>query len=240
MLAQKAKTIAVVTAYLIGPALRKRKIPEIIVLQRGLWLMKWSPTCRCIADGLSVECPVKHLWIAVAALGLLMPAGFANASAVTDPTVIINKTDPSCSSSGVICFHSIFGVGAVELDLVNGLLPSEDLEYAGDRFNPHDSLTTLFVILDGVLPNEKYTCSSNVFSDCSLVFPWDISGFTWGKDWRKFDVFEFTDPTSTISSGAGFEASVTTPEPGTLLLLLSGLVPVIGFGRKRWGSGGAA
>lgn len=178
--------------------------------------------------------------LAIAALvGGLIPVGFAKAdSTPIDPTVVINSTDPTCTTSGVTCFFSMNGVAAIELDLVNGLLPPTEFEYGGDLIDPVNTLSKLFVVLDGIAPGLSYTCSSNIFSNCSqvtlsLVPSWDC-GSDWGSELNNFLVFEFTG--GSLSSGGGIEASVTTPEPGTMLLLLTGVVPLFLFGRRRLSS----
>ena len=183
---------------------------------------------------------MRALLASVALVAALIPVGFAKAdSTPLDPTVVINKTgDPTCTidsgDSGLNCFSSIAGIGAFEIDLVNGLLPAVQYTYAGPLFSMDTTpLNTLFVILDGVNPSEQYTCASD-FSTCSLVasssLPFWLRSL---EDGSNFDVFEFTNFTSSFSTGAGFDVSVTTSEPGTMLLFLTGLVPLGLFRRSK-------
>jgi hypothetical protein len=176
------------------------------------------------------------------ALGLLIPVGLAKAdSTPVDPTVVINKTgDPICTDastdSGLNCFNSIAGIGAFEVDLVNGLLPAVQFTYAGPLFSFDTTpLNTLFVVLDGIVPGEQYTCSSDLFSNCSLVASFNLPSWCAGlEDGSNFDVFEFTGLIGLFPTGSGLYASVVpTPEPGTVFLILLGLVPLFFSGRRK-------
>lgn len=176
--------------------------------------------------------------VGVALALLMIPVGFVNASGV-DPTIIINNTPHDATD---------FNGGTLNTTIVNGTL---NFLYTGAV--PLTSLTISFKITTF----ESFSCFSDIFVDCSI-------GFNPITDFISFDFSggpgtclhnnppggtcpgEILPDTGFSIAGSGFGANgqnVTisgTPEPGTLLLLLSGLGPVIGFSRRRWGSRSAA
>ena len=107
------------------------------------------------------------------------------------------------------------------INLTDGLFPLELFEYTGSK-----TLTELFVQLNGVLPDEGYFCKSDIFTGA-------CGGFLPNQD-RYPDSLGLIFKGGTLTQGTEFTVQVVTPEPGTLILLLSGMLPLLFFGRKRW------
>jgi hypothetical protein len=155
---------------------------------------------------------VKLRYLLLFALALTIPAGFVHANPV-DPSVIINKTSSDATT---------FSMNSVNDPLVimlnsQGLASLQSFEYIGTA-----PLTKLFVELDGTLPLEQFDCVSNIFTECG--------SFSTGVGDEVGLIFE----DGTLSQNEMFTVEVATPEPGTMVLLLTGALPLIGFGRRRW------
>lgn len=148
----------------------------------------------------------------VLVIALLLSASAALASPI-DPTVVINRAkDPSQSFSKNSEAHPLV------VTLQNGLLPIMSFDYTGEK-----TLTKLFIQLDGALQGEEFFCQSNIFKGpCGSFSTGNAADvgliFTKGK----------------LLGGQGITMAVVTPEPGTLILLLTGAFPLIGFARRRW------
>jgi hypothetical protein len=168
---------------------------------------------------------VKLRYLLLFALALLIPAGFVHANPV-DPSVIINKT-----SLDATAFTGLFDVtlgadGGADVTFINAL--SFDI-------------TTLTIQFQVPLPTGVNTCSSDIFSTCGV----EALSFNSQTNLLTED-FVFSGGTITPGelfsfSAAGFTGanpnvvvSSTTPEPGTIVLLLTGALPLIGLGRRRW------
>lgn len=183
-------------------------------------------------------------------LALLIPAGFAHASAVSgDPSVIINRSaDPSgCGGSGQpICYSG----GVLSLSF-SPSTTGFDFEYVGTT-----ALTSMTIEFQGTV-GDSYSCSTDIFYSCSTIntgsslveflfsggtggsMPCQNNGSTGGQC-----LGEIQPPTSNGATffgidGTGFTQPTTvtvspTPEPATFVLLFTGLGPLIGFGRRRW------
>lgn len=166
---------------------------------------------------------MKTLYALIIGLGLIFSANVARADASpVDPTVIINGVDPSCSTSGVTCFatNSISNPIVMGLDS-NGLLAPITFVYNGNS-----TLTELFVAFSDSLPFESFTCASNIFTSCGFV---STVGTPLSNDVELF--FKGGE----LTSGEGFSVQVSpTPEPSAALLLLTGMLPIMIFGRNRW------
>lgn len=146
------------------------------------------------------------------ALALLIPAGLASASPV-DPSVIINHC--------IFCDASTFATNSVTSPLVimlnsQGLAPLQTFEYTGTA-----TLKKLYVELVGALPLEQFDCLSDIFTGCG--------SFNTGVNNEVGLIFE----DGTLSHDEVFTAEVGTPEPGTIVLLLTGGALLIGLAR-RW------
>ncbi|HVB35956.1 MAG TPA: PEP-CTERM sorting domain-containing protein [Candidatus Acidoferrales bacterium] len=176
---------------------------------------------------------LRLVWFTVLALALLIPAGFAVASPASlpgDPSVIINKT-----ASDATPF-----TGSFDVTLVDG---GADIVFQNTL---SVDITSLVIQFQVPLPTGTNTCASDIFSACgfqNVSFNEETGLLTenfvfGGGDITPGELFSFSadgffgaNPNATISS---------TPEPGTILLLLTGGIPLLGFGRKRWAANRAA
>jgi hypothetical protein len=162
-----------------------------------------------------------HRYVLIA-LALLICAGFASANPVDDPSVIINRT-----TSDATPFTGLFDItlsgGNANVLFENAL--SVDI-------------TKVIVQFEVPLPTGVNTCSSDIFSSCGIqsisfnsktdlltedfVF---AGGVITPDELFSFSAGGFTgaNPIATVS---------TTPEPGTVVLLLTGALPLLGFARK--------
>ncbi|MGH9864266.1 MAG: PEP-CTERM sorting domain-containing protein [Candidatus Acidiferrales bacterium] len=172
---------------------------------------------------------MKLRYALLIALALMFSAGLAKAGPV-DPTVIIDDppTPPNCQQ--VTCFSG----NTIVLDLLNGFLPKTGFAYTGSS-----TLTTLFVVLDDVLPGEVFTCSSNIFlGPCKIGNTQGANDDDQGQEIDDDeDSIEISFTGGSLKTNDGITAQVSpTPEPGTMVLLLSGVLPLFLIGRKRWGT----
>lgn len=173
---------------------------------------------------------MKFLLAIAAAIGILIPAGFATADPVPfDPTVVVNSTDPTCGVD-VICFSSNSVSNPIIVSLVNGLLPAVQFEYANADGSTTGlaPLSELFIALGGALPFEEFGCSSDIFASCSFINTFNTS--------LSSDV-ELKFFNGTLDPGAGLTVAVVVPEPSSIVLMLTGFfsLVLIGFlGAKRF------
>lgn len=161
---------------------------------------------------------LRHLLLI--AVALIIPAGFASATPV-DPSVIINGSPKDATP-----FTGMFDVtlvgGAANVTFQNAL----DVD-----------ITQLTVQFKVPFPTGVNTCSSDIFSSCGVSFI-SVMGkfvtedfvFGGGGSISPGEMFSFSadgfigaNPNVVVSS---------TPEPGTIVLLLTGGLLLIGFGRK--------
>lgn len=158
---------------------------------------------------------MKLRYLLLIAIVLVVPAQFASASPV-DPTVIINRV--SIGDAITFSSNSITNPLVIMLNS-QGLLPSTDLDYTGP------AQQNLFIALAGSLPFEAFDCGkSNVFTGgCKFI---STVGTTFSNDVE----IEFLGP---LEPGFFTIEVDATPEPGTIVLLLTGGVLLIGLGR-RW------
>ncbi|HEV2420280.1 MAG TPA: PEP-CTERM sorting domain-containing protein [Candidatus Acidoferrales bacterium] len=157
---------------------------------------------------------MKLRYLLLVAFALIVPAQFANASPV-DPTIIVNRLvggDALTFSSNSITNPLVITLNS------QGLLPTEDLDYTGP------ATTNLFIALADSLPFEAFDCGpSNIFTGCKFI---STVGTPFSND-VEIELLGPLDP-------GYFSIEVTaTPEPGTIVLLLTGGVLLVGLGR-RW------
>lgn len=160
---------------------------------------------------------MKTLCALLLGIGFLFSAGSAIATpAPIDPSVIINRTPHDA-----ITFSTNSITNPLVIDLVNGFSPAISFEYTGT--NP---LTKLFVQLDGAFPLETFFCQSDIFTG-------DCGSFNTGSSTEDGLIFQRKKGTNEeITTDEEFSVAVAAPEPGTLLLVLSGLA-LFPFLRKR-------
>lgn len=156
---------------------------------------------------------MKLRYLLLVAFALIVPTQFASASPV-DPTIIVNKL----IGGDAITFsmNSISDPLVIALNS-QGLLPTVDLDYTGP------AQQNLFIALSGSLPFEAFDCGpSNVFSGCKFIS-------TVNTQFSNDVEIELLGP---LTPGF-FSVEVTaTPEPGTIILLATGGLLLIGLGRK--------
>jgi hypothetical protein len=153
---------------------------------------------------------MKLRFLLFVALALMIPVGFASATPV-DPSVIINGGPHDATTFSM---NSVTDPLVIMLN-AQGLAPLESFEYTGTK-----TLTKLYVQLDGALPLEEFDCVSNIFKECG--------GFNTGVSDDEGLIFE----DGTLTQDEQFTVEVATPEPATIVLLLTGGLLLIGFGRK--------
>jgi hypothetical protein len=146
------------------------------------------------------------------AVALIIPAGFASATPV-DPSVIINGGPKDATTFSM---NSVTDPLVITLN-AEGLAAIESFEYTGAK-----TLTKLYVQLDGALPLEEFDCVSDIFTGCG--------GFNTGVSDDEGLIFE----DGKLYHDELFTAEVAAaPEPGTVVLVLTGSLLLIGLGR-RW------
>jgi hypothetical protein len=149
----------------------------------------------------------------VIAAALLIPAGFASASPI-DPSVIINH----CLACDAITFSSNSITNPLVITLNSqGLLPTEEFDYTGP------ATTDLFVALADSLPYEDFNCpATDAFRGCDIVS-------TVGTPFSDDVELKLLGP---LDPGMYTIEVTATPEPSTMLLLLTGGALLIGLGRR--------
>jgi PEP-CTERM motif len=158
------------------------------------------------------------LFVAVA---LMIPAGFANATPV-DPSVIINGS-PKDATPFTGMFDVTLVSGAANVTFQNAL----DVD-----------ITQLTVQFKVPFPTGVNTCSSDIFSSCGVSFVAVVGDFVTedfvfggGGSITPGEMFSFSAMGFT---GANPNVLVSsTPEPATIVLLLTGGLLLIGFGRRQ-------
>ena len=159
---------------------------------------------------------LRHLLLF--ALVLLIPAGLTYANPV-DPSVIINR-----AGGDLVKFSMNSMADPLVIDLNNhGLTTSPDFfQYTGTA-----TLTELFVVLDEVIPGETFSCKSNIFTgDCESFIPMPGVGTDGDHDELGFE-FTLGPGGIGLMQNDVFSVQVATPEPGTIILLLTGAIPLI-------------
>jgi len=166
---------------------------------------------------------VKLRSLLLFALILLIPAGLAHATPVGDPSVIINRTT----------LDSTPFTGLFQVTLVSG---TANIVFENAL---NVDITQLTIQFQVPLPTGVNTCSSDIFAHCGV----NAVSFDSHTDLLTED-FVFTggsispDELFTFSAVGFTNANPnviisSTPEPGTMVLLLTGALPLIGFGRRR-------
>lgn len=161
---------------------------------------------------------LRHLLLI--AVALMIPAGFASATPAGDPSVIINRS-PLDATPFTGMFDVALSQGSANVIFENAL----NVDITG--------LTVQFMV---PFPTGVNTCSSDIFSSCGVSFV-SLAG--------KFVTEDFVFSGGSISPDQMFSFAAdgfiganpnvvisSTPEPGTIVLLLTGGLLLIGFGRK--------
>jgi hypothetical protein len=169
----------------------------------------------------------------VAVVGLMSAAAVKADSAPGDPKFLLSKPgDPVCpppSGAGYVCFPDN---SAADPLFVADLNTPFEFVYDGTG-----TLEDLFVsFLKGPL-GTNYTCASvGIFTSapCELTSVADHDG----QETLGFEFFGSI--TDNLTPGQGVVGTLESPEPGSMLLLLSMGLPAIGFARKRWNVGQSA
>jgi hypothetical protein len=155
-------------------------------------------------------------------------------SAPGDPTLLLSKPkDPVCPPPGGADYVCFGDNSAADPLFIAALNTPFEFVYDGPG-----TLEELFVdFLKGPV-GTMYSCSSvdifitapcEPFSSPDIGDPQETLGFVF-----------FGSPTDGLTSGQGVTGMLESPEPGSMLLLLSMGLPAIGFARKRWNVGQSA
>lgn len=169
---------------------------------------------------------MKLRYLLLVAVLLIIPAGFANATPAGDPSVIINR-----SSTDATPFTGTFTVtldsdGGANVIFENAL---------------NVDITGLILQFQVPLPTGENTCESDIFATCGVEslsfneqtglltedFVFGGGGFLAPGDLFSFSAAGFTGANPNVV------ISLPTPEPGTIVLLLTGGLLLIGFGRRQ-------
>ena len=173
---------------------------------------------------------LRYALLVAAAAALLIPAGFASADPVGDPSVIINRSPKDATP-----FTGSFNVtldsdGGAEVTFENAL--SVDI-------------TGLIVQFQVPLPTGVNTCSSTIFKTCGvqdisfntktgfLTEDFVFSGGSIPTEDSGLDPFFSFAAAGFVGANPNVNISLPTPEPGTIALLLTGGLLMFGLGR-RW------
>jgi hypothetical protein len=168
---------------------------------------------------------MKLRYLLMIAIVLMIPTGFANATPVGDPSVIINRSPADATP-----FSGFF---AVTLDDDGG---------ANVIFQNilNTTITELTVQFQVPFPTGVNTCASDIFSSCGVSFislnnktdfVTEDFVFSGGTGITAGEMFSFA-AAGFVGANPNVDIS-STPEPGTIVLLLTGGVLLIGLGR-RW------
>jgi hypothetical protein len=169
----------------------------------------------------------------VAVVGLMSAAAVKADSAPGDPKFLLSKpSDPVCPPAGGADYVCFADNSAVDPLFVADLNTPFEFVYDGPG-----TLENLFVsFLKGPL-GTNYTCGS---VDIFVTLPCEMTSVA-DHDGQETLGFEFFGSvTDNLTPGQGVVGVLESPEPGSMLLLLSMGLPAIGFARKRWNVGQSA
>ena len=164
----------------------------------------------------------------VALVGMMSAVAVKADSAPPDPKVFISKpVDPVCpppAGATYTCFSDNSAANPLFIAELN--TPTEFV------WDGTGTLEELFVdFLKGPV-GTMYSCASvdifitapcESFSSPDIGDPEETLGFVF-----------FGSPTDGLTSGQGVVGDIVTPEPNSMLLLLSLGLPALGFAKKRW------
>jgi hypothetical protein len=195
-------------------------------------MITWHSACIALRQrtfgGVRVKTS-RFLWVVIL-IGL--SAAVAKADGLNDPRIIIHLTGDPAPYDGSAPLVESFTDGGFSLGFV----------YTGST-----NLNQLVLNLTNVPIGEIFQCFTDVWVGCAF----GVTSFDSETQTLTY-TFLFSDPTPGVggacqnNSPAGgtcpgflapgdtFSVTLATPEPSTMLLLLAGLVPLLGFGRKRW------
>lgn len=154
---------------------------------------------------------MKALYALIVGCGLLLSANAALGSPVsTDPSVIVNR----CKTCDATTFSKNSLLDPLKIDLVDGLFPPDVFEYTGTA-----TLSDFYVLIEGALPGETFSCSSDIFTGPCYNLPakGNIDGY---------DLVIFTSGPGGggLTRDEDISASVSAPEPSLMLQLLLSLL----------------
>lgn len=167
---------------------------------------------------------LRYFLFIVAVAALFIPAGFASADPVGDPSVIINRATDATPFTGSFNV-TLDDDGGAEVTFENAL--STDI-------------TGLVVQFQVPLPTGVNTCSSDIFANCGVQnvafnpqtgFLTEDFVFTGGSI-SPDENFSFA-AAGFVGANPNVNISLPTPEDGTLALMLTGGILLLGIGR-RW------
>jgi hypothetical protein len=165
---------------------------------------------------------LRHLLLI--AVALIIPAGFASATPAGDPSAIINRSPLDATPFTGTFDVTLDSDGGANVIFENAL---------------NVDITQITVQFQVPLPTGVNTCLSDIFSNCgveSLAFNPNTKLLTEdfvfsGGSISPDQMFSFTAE-GFIGANPNVVVSSPTPEPGTIVLLLTGGLLLIGFGRK--------
>lgn len=168
---------------------------------------------------------MKLRYLLLIATVLMIPTGFANATPAGDPSVIINRSPADATPFSGFFSVTLDDDGGANVIFQNAL---------------NIDITQLTVQFEVPFPTGVNTCSSDIFSSCGVQFvsindqtdllteDFVFSGGSITPD----EMFSFA-AAGFVGANPNVDISSSTPEPGTIVLLLTGGVLLIGLGRRR-------
>jgi hypothetical protein len=188
----------------------------------------------------------RIMFLAVAAL---MIAGMSAVTAkADDPSIALNKfTDPpACDPTVDICFDG----NALDVPIPMGGGPfTDNFDYTGTT-----TITSIDLDFKGFTEVQTGFCSitppsfsptSNIFATITTTITTvcnpqtgiataDVSLLFSDGNLTPNTLFDIASPDGFKADEQPASVSVAAPEPGSMILMGMGLIPVLGFGRKRW------
>lgn len=173
---------------------------------------------------------MKALAALTIGLGLAVAAGAAYASPDADPSVIINKTMNSGSGGSDPVFSTNSSTDPIVVDLTNGLSGQIQFDFEPTVTDPQ-SLTSLYVQLNGALPGEVFFCAGDVFTGpCGSFVP--VQSLIPEGEQADGLVFTQGNANEMITAGEEITVEVSAPEPQSWIMLVASLLVLLGLALK--------